>query len=159
MAIKSRSKFNTIGECLESSQGLNSIFNQINELLRISELIYAKFPQLRDFCHCGAIDYPNDMLVLYTSNNSSFHQVNNLVPLIQEYLDLKGVSFQRLLVKSRPQNSKEKPKTKKELIGEKEQMMLNKFAEAIKRPDLIKSAKKSNTEVQESPDDEWNIEL
>ena len=60
------------GHFIEFGERLKQISEQddlgrlvTKEPVRISEIIYSHYPNLRDICHCGAIDYPSDLLVLF----------------------------------------------------------------------------------------------
>lgn len=134
------SKFTTVGEHLDKLKNMSSIFNLVAELTRITDILHKNLPDLRNMCHCGAVDYASDLLVIFTNTNGAFHIINNQVPLIQDCLEDNGIYFGKILVRNRPQDIDTKPKAK-HIVGDKEYLMLKKFAKAISRPDLLKPQK------------------
>ena len=138
MAEWKQRKFSTLVEHLYQSNDMAGIFGKVNELNRITDLLHQAFPELALICHCGAIDYANDLIVLFTANNSAFYTVNNRVGQIQDLLSSNGVLLNKLLVKVSPQSSVANKPRQKHLVGIAEHEMLAKFAVAINRPDLLK---------------------
>lgn len=159
MVYKRRYNFVTLGDQIKQTYNLDSIAVKVNELNRINGIIHQNFAELRKICHCGAIDYANDLLVLYVVNNSAFYKVNQLVPEIQDVLSAHQVYLGKLLVKVRPEEY-QKPVIKPRL-DDLQYSMLEKFAMAIDRPDLIKP----KAESCESDDaifaklEDWQIKL
>ena len=147
--------FIEFGERLKQIAQQDDLGRLLQELARISEIIYAHHSGLRDICHCGAIDYPSDLLVLFVSNNSGFYVVNNMISNIQDTLYSNGVSFSKILVKVRPQKHQAK-KIKHELSPE-QQEALQKFANALGRPELIKPQRES--EAEENTSSDWELKL
>lgn len=149
-------KFATFAEHLPLVNNLTHIRGVITELERLTKLIHHAFPELQHMCHCGAIDYANDLLVVYTVNNAAFYKVNQYIPLIEDLLVENHLQFAKILIKSNPQRHLAKPVTK-QLIGADEYAMLAKFATAINRPDLLKPW---NAEIPDSQRElEWKIDL
>ncbi|MBX9598670.1 MAG: hypothetical protein K2X04_08855 [Burkholderiales bacterium] len=147
--------FIEFGERLKKLAEQDDLGRLMQELARISEIIYAHHSALRDICHCGAIDYPSDLLVLFVHNNSGFYLVNNMISNIQDTLYSNGVSFSKILVKVRPQKLQAK-KIKHELSLEQQQS-LQQFANALGRPELIKAI--SLAEGDNEEESEWEIKL
>lgn len=144
-------------EYLDQSSDLSNIRAITGELQQINKALANYATNFLDFCHAGAIDYPNDTLVLYCKNNASFHQINQQIPYIRTYLENNGINFHKILVKVRPsayQPINNRKKTKKELT-DKQKEMLAKFATAINRPDLLKEQHEAKEELEE----EWEIKL
>ena len=157
MARKKRYNFVTLGEQIQKTYTLDSIAARVAELNRINSILNQNFVELRNICHCGAIDYANDLLVLYVINNGAFYKVNQLVPDIQDVLAVNQVYLSKLLVKVRPEKYF-KPIVKPQL-DPLQHAMLEKFAAAINRPDLIKSAS-SSAQDENSPElEDWQIQL
>ena len=95
--------------------------------------------------------------MLYVINNGAFYKVNQLVPDIQDVLAVNQVYLSKLLVKVRPEKYF-KPIVKPQL-DPLQHAMLEKFAAAINRPDLIKSAS-SSAQDENSPElEDWQIQL
>lgn len=160
MVYKRRYNFVTLGDQIKQTYNLDSLAMRVNELNRINSIICQNFAELRKICHCGAIDYANDLLVLYVVNNSAFYRVNQLVPAIQDVLAANQVYLGKLLVKVRPEEY-QKPVVKPRL-DPLQCAMLEKFAIAIKRPDLIKSKIGSNSESEDDNPvelEDWHIQL
>jgi hypothetical protein len=147
--------FIEFGERLKKLAEQDDLGRLMQELARISEIIYAHHVGLRDICHCGAIDYPSDLLVLFVNNNSGFYLVNNMISNIQDTLYSNGVSFSKILVKVRPQKHQAK-KIKHELSLEQQQA-LQRFANALGRPELIKPISLAEDESEDAS--EWEIKL
>lgn len=147
--------FIEFGERLKKLAEQDDLGRLMQELARISEIIYAHHSGLRDICHCGAIDYPSDLLVLFVHNNSGFYLVNNMISNIQDTLYSNGVSFSKILVKVRPQKLQLK-KIKHELSLEQHQS-LQQFANALGRPELIKPISLAKGDNEE--ESEWEIKL
>ena len=148
-------KFSTLAEHLQHTNTLSNVFVLVGELNRITGLLHQAFPELASLCHCGAIDYANDLVVIFTNNNSAFYTVNNRVPQIQDFLVANGVNLNKLLVKVSPQTSRAQPREKHH-VGLAEHNMLAKFAEAIQRPDLLKPFGVAETE---DAAETWEIKL
>ena len=136
MARKKKYNFVTLSEQIQQTYTLDSIAAMVAELNRINSILNQNFVELRNICHCGAIDYANDLLVLYVINNGAFYKLNQLVPTIQDVLAANQVYLGKLLVKVRPEKYF-KPIVKPQLDS-LQHAMLEKFAAAINRPDLIK---------------------
>ena len=155
MARKKKYNFVTLSEQIQQTYTLDSIAAMVAELNRINSILNQNFAELRDICHCGAIDYANDLLVLYVINNGAFYKVNQLVPEIQDVLAANQVYLGKLLVKVRPEKYF-KPIVKPQL-DPLQHAMLEKFAAAINRPDLIKPIISAESEEPEVED--WRIQL
>ncbi len=149
-------QFKTVGEQINSAKNMNDILQMVSELDRITKILQRGLPEFRDVCYCGAIDYPNDLIVIYTINSGAFHLLNNQIALIQDCLESNGVRFSKILLKNRPQTIKAKPKPKPP-ISQAQRQMLKKFAEAINRPDLLKEEPSDQDNPEDYPD--WQIKL
>lgn len=147
--------FIEFAERLKQISEQNDLGRLLQELVRISEIIYTNHPGLRNVCHCGAIDYPSDLLVLFVNNNSGFYLVNNMISSIQDTLYSNGVLFSKVLVKVRPE--RHQPKKVKRVLSSEQQEALQKFAIALGRPELIKPISPAEDENEEVS--EWEIKL
>lgn len=134
--FKNPKNFNTFAEAITNNQGLTSLLTIASEIKRITQLIHRLFPQFSANCHCGAVDYPNDTLVIYVLNNAAFYLLNNSISLIQAGLERNGVVFAKILIKVKPQNYQAKPV--RNVVSQEQYVMLAKLANAINRPDLLK---------------------
>lgn len=155
--MQRKKAFVTAEEYLNKSSDLGNIRAVTHELQQINKVLDNYSTDFLNFCHAGAIDYPNDTLVLYCRNNASFHQINQQIPYIRTYLENKGINFHKILVKVRPsayQPITNRRKAKKELT-DKQKEMLAKFATAINRPDLLKD----EHDDKEGSEEEWEIKL
>lgn len=155
--MQHKKAFVTAEEYLDQSSDLVNIREVAHELQQINKSLADYSTDFLNFCHAGAIDYPNDTLVLYCNNNASFHKINQQVPYIRAYLENKGINFHKILVKVRPamyQPINNKKKIKKQL-SDKQKEMLAKFAAAINRPDLLED----KTVTENQTEDEWEIKL
>jgi hypothetical protein len=157
MARKKKYNFVTLGDQIRQTYNLDSIAAKVAELNRINNIISQNFAELRKICHCGAIDYANDLLVLYVVNNGAFYKVNQLVPAIQDLLAVNQVYLGKLLVKVRPEKYF-KPIVKPQL-DPLQYAMLQKFATAINRPDLIKSVSSVEADEDSQKLEDWQIQL
>ncbi|RTL11624.1 MAG: hypothetical protein EKK54_06710 [Neisseriaceae bacterium] len=151
---KTPGHFIEFGERLKQISEQDDLGRLLQELARISEIIYSHYPNLRDICHCGAIDYPSDLLVLFVSNNSGFYLVNNMISNIQDILFSNGVSFSKILVKVRPEQHQ--PKKVKRVLSLEQREALQKFANALGRPELIKSLQEHE---EENASTDWELKL
>lgn len=155
MTHKRKYDFITLSDHINHTHNLNNLAVKIKEINRINIIIYQNFTELKKFCHCGAIDYTNDLLVLYAINNGAFYKINQMVPAIQDVLAANKIDFGKLLVKVRPEEYK-KPVIKLRL-NDLQFAMLEKFAVAINRPDLIRY--NMNDEYSLETSEDWQIQL
>ena len=149
--MQRKKAFVTAEEYLDQSNDLVNIREVTHELQQINKILANYSTDFLNFCHAGAIDYPNDTLVLYCNNNASFHKINQQVPYVRGYLENNGINFHKILIKVRPLAHlpiNNRKKTKKELT-DKQKEMLAKFAIAINRPDLLKDQLEAATEQLE----------
>lgn len=151
MNNKDKDVFSTPGDQFNSTQNLGNLFHIVTELNRITKLIHTNFRQLCEICYCGALDYEDNLLIVYVKNNSAFYIVNGMARAIQDVLSKNNIHFNKLLIKVRPLAS-ETPKPKHR-INFKQYQMLEKFARATNREDLLKPFK----DDAEKDDDLWPI--
>lgn len=155
MTHKRKYDFVTLGDHINQTHNLNNFAVKIKEINRINTIIHQNFADLKQICHCGAIDYTNDLLVLYAINNGAFYKINQMVSVIQDILTANKIDFGKLLVKVRPEEYK-KPIIKPHL-NELQFVMLEKFAAAINRPDLIRYNINDEDSLETAED--WQIKL
>lgn len=151
-----RKSFTSVGDELNKDYSLAQLARQVEELNHLSLLICEKFPDLRGNCHCGAIDYPNDLLVIYVKDSVTFHQVNRRMDQIEDVLIESGCRYSNFKVKMRPESQKVKRSSKK-ILSSEQQAMLVKFAHAIGREDLLKSLDESPSLGDEI--NQWEVKL
>lgn len=145
--------FATFAECL--SPNLSQTLRNIVKLERMNAIIYAAFPHLREVCHCGAIDYENELLVIYTADNAAYYSVNNYLNALQECLERHGCGFDKILLKTNPRLAQIKHKPQRK-VAAAEYAMLAKFAAAIDRFDLLKPADRG---VASDASNDWQLDL
>lgn len=159
MAYKKKYNFVTLGDQIKQTYNLDNIAVKVNEINRINNILNQSFVDLRQICHCGAIDYANDLLVLYAVNNGAFYKINQMIGSIQDVLSANQVYLGKLLVKVRPEEYR-KPLIKPKL-DYLQREMLEKFAAAIERPDLIKPSNDLSDDGNENfvELEDWTIKL
>lgn len=150
-------QFTTVSDQLKQTYTLNNLTSLVNDLNELTELIHSQMPELRTLCHCGAIDYANDLLVIYVANNAAYYIVNNWAATIDEILRVNGHFFAKLYIKVRPHGQANQRKVKHQLSDEQYEM-LKKFAVAIERPELIKERMSSVIE-DELESETWKVDL
>lgn len=153
--INYRATFTSVSDELGKDYSLAQLARQVNELNHLSLLIYDKFPDLRDNCHCGAIDYPNDLLVIYVKDSAAFHQVNRRISEIEDVLVENGCRYSNFKVKMRPESQKVK-RSSKNILSPEQHAMLAKFAQAIGREDLLKEV--ADKAIEEEIN-QWEVKL
>lgn len=149
-----RPNFTLAADKLSQVSGLQQINRMIQELDSINELLWQQFADLRQICHCGAIDREQDLLIIFAKNNAAFYKVNQFIPQIQDALSDRRINFSKILVKVCPEthHNKQKPR----VVTTEQYQMLEKFAEMINRPDLLKPQK---AHIEEDSNNEWQINL
>lgn len=156
MIKRKKVSFATADKYLATSNDLMDICKLANALDRVNSLLENYSDGFIDYCHCGAIDYLNDVLVLYCSGNAAFHRVNNQVPYIRNYLESNNINFHKILVKVKPVNYFRLRKEARKPLTNEAKVMLMKFATAINRQDLIRG---DDQEVENETGQDFEIKI
>lgn len=150
--------FSSVGDELAKDYSLVPLLRQVDELNRVSAIIHDYFPDLRGSCHCGAVDYPNDLLVIYVKNSATFQIVNRRINEIEGILIENGYRYGNFKVKVLPEFQKEIINSRKKSLSAEQVEMLKKFAQAIGREDLLKNSDYESA-VDENLRNDWEINL
>lgn len=126
-----------------NSNNLNYLHKAFKELDGLNKILKSILPlYLHNTCHIGAIDEDSEIVVLFVSNQQSFHLIRNFNEAILNALIKSNFNFQKILIRisdPRPENS---IIYRGELDSRRKEKLL-KLATEIGKPEMVLSVKKN----------------
>lgn len=152
--------FTTVAAKLEQVSILTKLRSIVDQIKYITNIIHSNIPEIKDVCHCGAIDANENLLVIFVENNASFYKVNQYITMIQDALFANGESFDKIIIKVSPTRSKAiKIKHRTQELTDKQIHSWNKIARLINKSELVIKNNDSNQVNHDNELNDWEVKL
>lgn len=136
---------------LDSLTQLKYNFRKLDQL---NQILAKSLPEhLGNTCHVGAIDIVKSIVVIFVSNQQSFHLLRNLNNHILQAFSRENFSFDKILMKvgQYKNNNKKDSFELKNIDGERKEKLAQ-LALLINKPELIMTQAKTDNNIDD--DDE-----
>lgn len=130
---------NKIPEIYSQSKNLEYIKDSYNILKQLNLVLQKSIPEhMKDICHFGAIDNEKNIIILFVDNQQIFHYLRTISEHILQNLNKNDFFFDGILIKIKQKRSI-RPTKYNNTITEERYKRLEKFANLINKPELLKT--------------------